>query len=448
MTADKKRILIVDDDLDLLRLLTLRLAASGYAVKPAESGAEALAQLHVFGPHVVITDLRMEGMDGLTLFDAIRQEHPTLPIIILTAHGTIPDAVSATQRGVFGFLTKPFDGKELLNRVAQALSVAGEPIADPGEDWHREIITRSSRMRELLAQAKLIAESDSSVLLRGDSGTGKELLARAIHTASSRRDKPFVAINCGAIPESLLESELFGHSKGSFTGAIHNHEGLIRAAQCGTLFLDEIGDMPASLQVKLLRVIQEKQVRQVGATRAQAVDLRLISATHRDLEADVRNGPFREDLYYRLNVVSLRIPNLSERREDIPLLANHFLSRYASQNNKPARTLAPDALEMLVRADWPGNVRQLCNALEQAVVLSTSPVISAALLANALHEIPDELLPLKDARDRFEQDYLIRLLQITSGNVSHAARLARRNRTEFYKLLHRHRLDPGHFKVE
>lgn len=446
MTATR-RLLVVDDDPDLLRLLTLRLRAADYDVMPVKSGTEALAQLVIFRPHLVITDLRMDGMDGLTLFDAIHQDNPSLPIIILTAHGTIPDAIAATQRGVFNFLTKPFNGKELLEHIAKALNGVGNRDVSNDESWRADILTRSPGMEALLAQVKLVAQSDASALIRGASGTGKELIAQALHRASARAEAPFIAINCGAIPESLLESELFGHSKGSFTGAVQQHAGLFRAAHGGTLFLDEIGDMPLSLQVKLLRVIQEKQVRQVGSTRSIPVDVRIVSATHRDLEAAVSEGKFRDDLYYRLNVVSLEIPPLAKRREDIPLLAHHFLARLCARQDRPPATLAPEALEQLVTAGWPGNVRQLHNVLEQALVLATTPVITAGLVRKALREHPLDMLPLKDAKEKFEQHYLIRLLQITHGNVSQAARLARRNRTEFYKLLHRHQLDPGAFKA-
>lgn len=446
---DARRILVVDDDADLLRLITLRLRAADYDVMPVKSGMEALAQLVIYRPHLVVTDLRMDGMDGLTLFDAIHQDHPSLPIIILTAHGTIPDAIAATRRGVANFLTKPFNGKELLEHIAKALRSAGNGTDATANDeaWRSDIVTQSPAMEALLAQVKLVAQSDASALIRGASGTGKELVAQALHRASARADAPFIAINCGAIPESLLESELFGHNKGSFTGAVQQHAGLFRAAHGGTLFLDEIGDMPLSLQVKLLRVIQEKQVRQVGSTRSLPVDVRIVSATHRDLEAAVAAGKFRDDLYYRLNVVSLEIPPLANRREDIPLLAHRFLARLCARQDRAPVTLAPEALEQLIAAGWPGNVRQLHNVLEQALVLATTPVITAGLVRKALREHPLDMLPLKDAKEKFEQHYLIRLLQITHGNVSQAARLAKRNRTEFYKLLHRHRLDPATFKA-
>ena len=284
------------------------------------------------------------------------------------------------------------------------------------------------------------------MLIYGDSGTGKELLARAIHRASSRREKPFVGVNCGAIPAELLESELFGHARGAFTGAIAAHKGLFQAADRGTLFLDEIGDMPLPLQVKLLRVLQESEVRPVGSTQAIPVDVRVISATHRDLEEQRASGRFREDLYYRLNVVSLHLPSLSQRREDIPLLAAHILRNLSERYRKPAPTLAPDAMASLVAAPWPGNVRQLLNLLEQAVALTPTPVIPASLVQKALKEDAAALVPFEEARKTFERDYLARLLKITGGNVTQAAQLAKRNRTEFYKLLQRHRLEPAMFK--
>jgi two-component system response regulator GlrR len=445
-----KKVLLVDDDTALLRLLSMRLTSAGYVVLTAESGEHALAQLSLSRPHLVITDLRMQGMDGLDLFDAIRQSYPILPVIILTAHGSIPDAITATNRGVFSFLTKPFDGKSLLAHVARALSVSGglgnTATEEANKQWRKEIITRSPIMEDLLVQAKLVAQTDTSVLIYGESGTGKELLAHAIHQASPRKNKAFVPVNCGAIPESLLESELFGHSKGAFTGAVRDYGGLLQAGHGGTLFLDEVGDMPLVLQVKLLRVIQEKEVRPIGSTRTVPVDVRVISATHQNLEQEMSLGSFREDLYYRLNVVTLEIPNLAARREDIPLLAMHFLSCLAEKSAKKIQGFAPDALELLVSASWPGNVRQLLNVVEQTYTLSPTPIIPASLVQKALRDKPGDILSFADAKRRFEQDYLVQLLQITNGNVSQAARMAKRNRTEFYKLLHRHHIDPAVFK--
>src|SRR5438067_3101262 len=391
----------------------------------------------------------MPGIDGLQLFDAIHRQHPALPVIILTAHGTIPDAVTATQRGVFGFLTKPFDSQELLQKVANAVRLTGdsaEPKQQQSGEWRSGIITRSPRMEDLLRQARLVADSDASVLIFGESGSGKELLARAIHRASPRRDNSFVAVNCGAIPEPLLESELFGHARGAFTGALQAYKGLFQAADGGTIFLDEIGDMPLALQVKLLRVLQEGEVRPVGATQSIPVDVRVISATHRDLDEQKATGQFREDLYYRLNVVSLKLPSLAERREDIPLLATHFLRKLAERYRKSVPTLAPDAMALLIGAPWPGNVRQLLNLVEQAVALATTSLIPESLVHGALRDDAGVLAPFEEARKQFERDYLVRLLKITGGNVTQAATLAKRNRTEFYKLLQRHRLEPGMFK--
>ncbi len=444
-------ILLVDDDADLLRLMTMRLAAAGHPVQAVSSAEAALAQLAVRLPALVITDVRLPGLDGLALFDEVRARHPSLPVILLTAHGSIPDAVEATTRGAHAYLTKPFDGKELMDKIGQALRVnAPGPAPFDGDGaWRREIISRSPRMAEVLAEARLVAATDASVLISGDSGTGKELLARAIHRASTRAHKPFIAVNCAAIPEALLESELFGHVKGAFTGAQAPRQGLIPAAQGGTVFLDEIGDMPLALQVKLLRVLQERVVRPVGSNEVLAVDVRVLSATHRDLELAMAEGQFRPDLYYRLNVVKLRLPPLSERREDIALLAQHFLQTLAERHRKPVRGFAPDALEALealVTAPWPGNARQLYNVVEQVCVLATAALVPLAQVQRALQMPPAEVLSYQHAKQRFERDYLNQLLKLTSGHVAEAARLADRNRTEFYRLMQKHGLDPQLFR--
>jgi two-component system response regulator GlrR len=446
MSAEAPKILLVDDDKDLLQLIAMRLSGAGYVVATADSGESALASLTVSRPQLVITDLRMQGMDGLALFDAIHRHAPGLPVVILTAHGTIPEAVAATRRGVFSFLTKPFDGKVLLETVSDALRLSSVPAGGQGEDWRSGIITRSPAMEDLLAQARRVAASDASVCIYGQSGTGKELLARAIHRSSRRAGAPFVAVNCSAIPEGLLESELFGHRKGSFTGATQDRRGLFQAAEGGTLFLDEVGDMPLAIQVKLLRALEERVVRPVGSNEAIAVDVRIVSATHRRLEERIAAGEFREDLYYRLNVVKLSLPALAERREDIPLLANHFLERMAKRYGRSRLAFSPEAMQLLVSASWPGNVRQLLNVVEQSVALSATEVLPASLVSQALDARDSNLTPLDEARRAFERDYLVRILKITSGNVTQAARLAGRNRTEFYRLLERHALEPGMFK--
>ncbi len=444
-------VLVVDDDPDMLRLLTLRLNAAGYRVSTATSAEAALTQLHIERPQLVLSDVQLPGRDGLALFDEVRLLHPSLPVILLTAHGTIPDAVQATERGVFTYLTKPFDGKALLDKIAQALELSAPgdtPASAGGSVWQNGIISRSNRMAEALAEARMVAQTDASVLILGESGTGKELLAQSIHQASARANKPFVAVNCGAIPEALLESELFGHMKGAFTDAVANHKGLFQAADGGTLLLDEIGDMPPALQVKLLRVLQERVVRPLGSSQSIPVDVRIISATHHDLDAAMAEGLFRADLYYRLNVVTLTLPPLADRREDIPLLANHFLLKLAQKYNKRLSGFAPEALKALSTAAWPGNVRQLHNVVEQVCALSTTPLISLALMQRALRSPSMEVLSLADARQRFEREYLVGLLKLTDGHVADAARLADRNRTEFYRLMQKHGLTSGHFKTD
>ncbi|TFY97381.1 sigma 54-interacting transcriptional regulator [Ramlibacter rhizophilus] len=450
MSSPKARILLVDDDPDLLRLLSMRLSAAGYQVSAVPSAEAALSHLAVERPQLVLSDVRLPGRDGMALFDEIRTRHPSLPVILLTAHGTIPDAVEATARGVFGYLTKPYEPRELLDKIEQALALTSPaPAAGRADEaWRAELISRSSRMAEVLAEARLIASSDASVLLRGDSGTGKEVLARAIHRASPRAKKPFVAVNCGAIPEALLESELFGHMKGAFTDAVSNHKGLFQAADGGTLLLDEIGDMPPALQVKLLRVLQERAVRPLGSSQSIPVDVRIISATHRDLDAAMAAGQFREDLYWRLNVVTLSLPTLAQRREDIPVLANHFLHKLAAKYGRRLSGFAPEAMKALTTSAWPGNVRQLYNVVEQVCALSTTPLIPLALVQRALRAPGVEVLTYAEAKQRFEREYLVGLLKLTDGNVADAARLAGRNRTEFYRLLQKSELTPGLFKNE
>jgi two-component system response regulator GlrR len=447
------RILIVDDDPALLRLLALRLQAEGHEAVQADSGEAALAQLDHALPSLLVTDLRMGGMDGLQLFEAVHRRHPLLPVVMLTAHGTIPDAVKALQRGVFGYLPKPFAAHELMAEVERALAAsralgAEMPLADdetPGA-WREAILTRSPRLEQVLAEARVVAPTDASVLIHGASGTGKELLARALHAASRRAAHKFVAVNCGAIPENLVESELFGHVKGAFTGAMRDRAGLLLEAQEGTLFLDEIAELPLAAQVKLLRVLQEREVRPVGAQRSTKLDVRVICATHRRLAEEVAAGRFREDLFWRLNVVNLSLPTLAERREDIPLLAQHFAAALAQRHGKQVAGFAPGVAELFAQAPWPGNVRQLQNTIEQCVVLCTGTLIDEALARRALATLASDIAPLDEARREFERDYLVQLLKLTAGNAAEAARLARRNRTDFYALLARHHLQPATFK--
>ena len=442
-TKRKARILVVDDDPGLLRLLTIRLRAENYEVEAMENGVQALAAASRFRPDLVISDLRMDQLDGIGLLKELQIRWPGLKVILLTAHGTIPDAVQATQMGAFGFLTKPVEKQELLAQVQKALKISG--FVDTAEDWRSDFITRSAIMEEKLSQAHMVAGTDARVLITGESGTGKELLARAIHKASGRRNKPFATINCSAMAENLLESELFGHSAGAFTGATADHVGLFQSAEGGTLLLDEIGDMPMGLQVKLLRVLQENQVRPAGSNTATASNVRVISATNRDLQTLLAGGQFREDLYYRLNVVHIDLPSLSRRREDIPLLVAHFLAEIARETGKRL-IYAPEAVELLATSEWPGNVRQLQNVVRQNCAMAQTPIIPVELVQQSLGGAQTKLPSFDEARDEFTRSYLSQILQITGGNVSQAARLAKRNRTDFYKLLGRHQLVPDDFK--
>ena len=412
----KARILVVDDDPGLLRLLTIRLRAENYEVEPMENGVQALAAASRFRPDLVISDLRMDQLDGIGLLKELQNRWPGLKVILLTAHGTIPDAVQATQMGAFGFLTKPVEKQELLAQVQKALKISG--FVDTAEDWRAGIITRSAAMEEKLGQAHMVAGTDARVLITGESGTGKELLARAIHKVSPRRAKPFISANCSTLTNEMLDGPL------------------LRSAEGGTLLLDEIGALPMPLQVKLLQLLQDN---------APPLNLRLISATNTDLQLLLANGQFRDDLYYRLNVVHIELPPLSRRREDIPVLVAHFLAEIARETGQ-RKIYAPEAVELLATSDWPGNVRQLANVVRQNCAMAQTPIIPVELVQQSIGGTQTKLPSFDEARDEFTRSYLSQILQITGGNVSQAARLAKRNRTDFYKLLGRHQLTPEDFK--
>ncbi|MBI2970066.1 MAG: sigma-54-dependent Fis family transcriptional regulator [Gammaproteobacteria bacterium] len=440
-----EQILVVDDDPEILALLSTWLAAEGFRVATAGSGSDALAGMNQARPSLVITDLKMEGMSGIDLLASIHRDNPLLPVIMLSGQARIPDAVKATHMGSAAFLTKPVDRDELVQSVKRTLRLTAD-CEQARQIFSEKLVYQSRAMAELVELAVLAAESDVTVFITGATGTGKEVVAEAIHGASARREHPFVAVNCGAIPEQLLESELFGHEKGAFTGAQIRHEGLFRAASGGTLFLDEIGDMPLALQVKLLRVLQDFAVRPVGSVKSFPVNVRIISATHRDLDEAVRERQFREDLFYRLKVVPLHIPPLADRREDIPLLISHFLHAYARKHGGDVKHFAPDAVEYLVAAAWPGNIRQLNNVVELCATLCKTQTIPLSLAKRAVQDRAGEVQTLKEARQAFERSYLSTVLRITHGHVANAARLAGRNRTEFYKLLGQYGIDPATFR--
>ncbi len=450
---DHERILVVDDDEGLLHLLKMRLSAMGFQVTPCTSGQDALAVARRDIFDLAVTDLRLRGEDGLDVTEELLRIHPGLPVIILTAHGSIPNAVEAMQRGAFGYLTKPFDDKELKATLEKALSQQRmsreiQRLKSLVKELYgvENVMARSPAMQQLFQQVAQVADSDATILLCGETGTGKEVLARVIHTNSRRAKGPFVALNCAAIPETLFESELFGHVRGAFTSAHGPKRGLFQSANGGTLFLDEIGDMPLSMQVKLLRAVQEREIREVGADHSVKVDVRIVAATNKDLGEAVKAGNFRNDLYYRISVVPLSIPPLRERRDDIPLLAQHFLKLSAKRVNKDIRGFTPAAMQRLMVYTWPGNVRELENAIEKAVVMTRQDMITPDLLPTSgiVPEVP--LKPLTEAKEEFEKTYLKNLLQMTGGNISRSAQFAGRYRADFYKMLRKYGLHPSSTK--
>lgn len=451
-----EKILVVDDDPGLRTLMKIRLEGAGYVVSTADGGESALASAQNELFNVAILDLKMSGMDGMALLERLLGLQPHLPVIILTAHGTIARAVEATKKGAYDFLTKPFDPKDLLRRLEKALEmgrlkVEVNRLRTFVQERYRfdNIVASSEKMQQILAQVAQIAPTDSTVCLYGESGTGKELIAKAIHMSSSRSQGPFVAINCGAIPEGLLESELFGYVKGAFTGANQSKKGLLQQADGGTFFMDEVAELPLQLQVKLLRAFQEHEFYPVGGLKPVSVNIRLIAATNQDIWKAIREGRFREDLYYRIHVIPIHLPPLRERSEDIPLLAHHFLCCFNRAMSKDIQGLTPEAIQRLMLHQWPGNVRELANVVERAVALAVEGRITTEHILLGEERVAgrkSEPLSFNEAREEFERAYLVHVLTATRGNVSRAASLAGRYRPEFYKLLHKYNLDPDSFR--
>jgi two-component system response regulator GlrR len=442
----RARILLVDDHPLDLTLVESWLTLEGFEVNTSNSDKAALARLGARRPDLVVTDLVGPNIDGIYLLREIHCCDPVIPVIFTSGEASIPEAVKATHLGACAFLTKPLQRESFIAEVRRSLTTQSGGDAHRRDPFAPEIIYRSQVMAELLGRARLLAAVDTTVQITGDTGTGKEVLAKAIHAASRRSAAPFVAINCSALPKALLESELFGHEKGSFSGAATRHEGLFQFANGGTLFLDEIGDMSLASQAKLLRVLQDSKVRPIGSAAAIPIDVRVISATQQNLDSLIAQGNFREDLFYRLSVVPLHMPSLREHREDIPLLADHFLRVVGRRLGKPAKRFAPDALRLLLAADLPGNVRQLSNLVEQCSVLCPYDVVPESFTAQALHEEPAEHLTFDNANKSFEHRYLTNVLKVSQGNVANAARIAKRPRSEFYRLLALHNLDPKRFR--
>ncbi len=450
------KILIVDDNPDLLALMKGWLDAAGCQVYASQSCGDALSCAHAEVFDAAILDLKMEEMNGIALLERLLQLQPGLPVIITTAYGTITTAVEAIKKGAYDFFPKSLDAEDLLHRLDKALEIGRlrtelDRLNRLVQTRYRfeNIITSSEKMRHILRQVAHIAVTDSTICVYGESGTGKELIAKAIHVNSSRSKGPFIAINCGAIPEKLLENELFGHVKGAFTGADRQKEGLLHQAQKGTLFLDEIAELPLSLQVKLLRVLQEREYYPVGGLQPVKVDFRLVAATNQDLRKAIDQGKFREDLYYRVHVIPVHLPSLRERPEDILLLANHFLQQLSRESNKSVQGISPEAAQRLMLHKWPGNVRELANVIERAFALASPGVISAGHLLLEEERGPEsspEWIPLKEAREQLERSYLTQVLTATHGNISQSSKLADMNRAELYRLLRKYDLTAGSFK--
>ncbi len=445
-----ERILIVEDEEGMREFLKILLAKQGYEVTGCENGEEALKRFREENYHVIVTDIRMPGMDGIEVLSRIKEIDPSVPVIIMTGYASMESAIEAVNKGAFAYLLKQARNDEIKQMVKKAIEMRylqreNTLLKQQLRKTHakRKIIGKSEKIRQVFALIDKVAETDSTILIYGESGTGKELIAREIHYRSKRANGPFVSINCGALPETLLESELFGHVRGSFTGAVRDKEGLFAVAKGGTFFLDEVGETSPAIQVKLLRVLQEREIIPVGGVKPIKVDVRLIAATNANLEKDVESGKFRADLFYRLNVIPLRIPPLRERKDDIPLLVEHFLKTYAEQSGKPPKTISPEAMDILMRYDWPGNVRELENAIERAVILQEGRVITP-------DDLPEKVRYRKRAGEdsvvcssnltleELEKEYLLKVLKETGWHKKRAAAILGINPSTLYRKLQRY----------
>ena len=450
-----EHILIVDDDKNMLEVLRFRLESEGYKVTSTNMAKDALTMAKDELFDLALVDLKIDRNDGIELMQKLHRLSPEMPVIILTAYGTIETAVDAMKHGAYSYLTKPFDRRELCLQIKNGLekSSLSREIrrlrALVGERYEFEnIIGKSKKMQEVMEQISRTAEIDSNVCIYGETGTGKELIAKSSHLLSSRKEKIFVAINCAAIPEGLLEAELFGYEKGAFTGAVKNKKGLFAQADGGTIFLDEISEMSESMQAKLLRVLQEKEFHPLGAEKSIKVDVKIIAATNKNLEDEVKSRNFREDLFYRIHVIPVYIPPLRERKEDIPLLVDHFMKKFAGNMKKEIKGISTPALQKLLSYEWPGNVRELENSIEYAVAMTTGDIIGEDLILQTKTVEQGELKPLKEAKNEFEKKYISNLISLTRGNVSKASRLAGKYRSDFYDLLKKHNLKIADFKSD
>jgi two-component system response regulator GlrR len=454
VTAEPARILVVDDEEELLHILQTLIETAGYKVTAVTDEREALQAARSEAFDLSIVDLYLKNSNGIALMEELRLLQPDTPVIILTGYGTIETAVQAMRQGAYGYLEKPFKPHDLLFHIDKALENRRlvreiNRLKELIEETYgfTGVVTRSRKMQQVLATISRVAGSDSTVYIHGESGTGKELMAKTIHVAGPRKDKPFIALNCAALPEALLESTLFGHEKGAFTGAIHSARGVFAQADQGTLFLDEIGDMPLGIQAKILRVLQERRFYPIGSEKMVQVDVRVIVATNKDLEEEVRKGLFRSDLFYRIHVIPVYLPPLRERREDIPALVEHFLCKLDQQTKKGVKTVTAEAMRKLMLHNWPGNIRELQNVLEYAAAMAGGSVITENLVFPPTPSTEEgSLRSLKAAKETFERGYLIKVLQVCRGNISETASIVGKKRTDFYALLQKHKLKPADFR--
>lgn len=452
MTGDN--ILIVDDDQKIREVLRLRLEGEGYQVTAAESAEQALRKVEKGAFDLGLVDLKLSGaQDGIELMEKMHQISPEMPVIILTAYGTIDTAVEAMKRGAYSYITKPFNRRQLLVQIKNGLEKSSlsrevrrlKALVEEKYGFEN-IICKSKSMQQVMEQVARAAETDSNVCIYGESGTGKELIAKSLHLLSDRKDEPFVAVNCAAIPEGLYEGELFGYEKGAFTGALRNKKGFFEQAHKGTLFFDEVSEMPAAVQLKMLRAIQERQFYPLGREEPAAVDVRILTATNRKLEDEVAKGAFREDLFYRIYVIPVYLPPLRERKEDIPLLVDHFIKKYNREMKKEVQGVTAPALQKLMAYSWPGNVRELENTIEYGIAMTSRDVITEDLVLHRKIIEESSPKPLKEAKNQFEKNYISNILSLTAGNVSKAAKMVGKYRSDFYDLLKKHGLDPSDFK--
>jgi len=449
------KVFLVDDEKNILTTYGLRIKKLGFECRTFQDPREALKAFTEEGADVVILDLKMEILDGQELMKELKKIDPDIPVIILTAHGSIENAVQLVKDGAYDYLQKPPEMNVLelrLKRAIEDYKIKKElsylrKLVGKG-DFFKNIVAQSPKMKELFDTIKQVAKTDSTIAIYGESGTGKEIVANAIHHYSLRSDKPFLAINCGAIPETLLEDELFGHVKGAFTNAYNNKSGLLVQADQGTLFLDEVGEMSEAMQIKLLRVLETGTVRPLGSEKEIKVDVRIVVATKRDLQQMVKEGKFREDFFYRIHVIPLYLPPLRERKEDILLLATHFIEKFSQKMNKNIKGMDNHLKDLLLGYNWPGNVRELENVIEFLVAMSPGPILKGELLKNSAYKdlIKQEIRPLREVRDEFIKQYLDNLFKVTRGNVSKAAKLAGYYRADFYKLFQKYGFNPSDYK--